>query len=619
VLSSPPPSFFDLQSSTQQNPTLLRPTQQRQQQQPLFLSSEAFETSSSSLLVSRQQLPLPATKEEQEESKASFTLLLLVVLLIVCFVSAYVLRQVQQRLKIIHETGAAILFGAILGAFIRFFAKLERLQQIVTFDSEFFFLLLLPPIIFESGYNMRRSYFFHNIGGILLFAFVGTFISAFAFGGMLYSVAWLGLTHPLSFLECLAFGSLISATDPVSVLAIFKDLKVNKNLYANVFGESVLNDAIAIVLFRAMISAVGKPLSGLTIGLALIQFAIIFAGSFFVGILIGALFSLLLKYTQFDKYHNLELVLVVLCAYASYLLADGFGLSGIVAILFCGVFMAHYAFHNLSHQTQNTSKKFFKIIATLSEMFVFAYLGLALFSFNQAYNFGLIAFSLIFCMASRLFNVFPISFIINLFRRRRPEKQIAFREQFIIWFAGLRGGMAFALSLDMETEHGLYVLTTTLFVVLVTVLVQGGTMSPLLFALNIKGVGQGDDEEPSPGFWLRIDRKYVKPFLIKPEALPRYHPHDILGQEYDPTDIELNELKSDMERTMKSSSGDKRRSSGGDREMGSSSFVPSTSTSMSISSGATSPSPPGQTPEMERDQGRMTIIDDFAEDPDHND
>ncbi len=103
-----------------------------------------------------QRLGGSGTKEEDEERKDSFTLLLLVVLLIVCFVTAYILRQLQTRWKIIHETGAAIIFGAIMGAFIRWFAKLERLQQIVTFDSEFFFLLLLPPIIFESGYNMRR-------------------------------------------------------------------------------------------------------------------------------------------------------------------------------------------------------------------------------------------------------------------------------------------------------------------------------------------------------------------------------------------------------------------------------------------------------------------------------
>jgi len=183
-----------------------------------------------------------------EESKDSFTLLLLVVLLILCFVSAYILRQLQSKWKVLHETGTAILFGAIMGLFIRFFTKLERLQSIVRFDSEFFMLFLLPPIIFESGYNMRRvpyppcsggvwsaerrastsflspsnhqSNFFGNIGRISLLAFVGTLGSAGIFGGLLYLVTSLGLTIPLSLLECFLFGSLISATDPVSVLGI---------------------------------------------------------------------------------------------------------------------------------------------------------------------------------------------------------------------------------------------------------------------------------------------------------------------------------------------------------------------------------------------------------------
>lgn len=97
-----------------------------------------------------------AARGGNEEAKDSFTYLLLVVLMMACFVSAYILRQLQTKWKVLHETGAAILFGAIMGAFIRFFAKLERLQSIVRFDSEFFMLILLPPIIFESGYNMRR-------------------------------------------------------------------------------------------------------------------------------------------------------------------------------------------------------------------------------------------------------------------------------------------------------------------------------------------------------------------------------------------------------------------------------------------------------------------------------
>lgn len=487
-------------------------------------------------------------REANEESKDSFTLLLLIVLLIVCFVSAYILRQLQSKWKILHETGAAILFGAIMGAFIRFFAKLERLQSIVQFDSEFFMLILLPPIIFESGYNMRRSNFFNNIGRISVMAFVGTLISAGIFGGLLYVVVSWGLTLPLSLLECFIFGSLISATDPVSVLAIFKDLGVNKNLYASVFGESILNDAIAIVLFRALSTTTSKELSIGTLLNIVLEFTVSFAGSFAVGVTIGLLSSLLFKYTQFDRYHTLELVLLVLYSYSSYLLADGLGLSGIVAILFCGVVMAHYTYHNLSPQAQKFSTKLFKVMASLSEMFVFAYLGLALFSFDQVYDIGLIFFSVLFCLASRLFNIFPLSLMINIYQRKNPKRQIPLKEQFVMWFAGLRGAMAFALSLDTQTEHALSIHTTTLFIVLLTVMVMGGATGPLLILLDVKPQAAGDEEEVDEvdsTFWMRLDRRYIKPMLIKRVALPHYYATEMVGQDFETTEMMELEMEED--------------------------------------------------------------------------
>tara|TARA_R110002050_G_scaffold51140_5_gene117815 strand:- start:4316 stop:4639 length:324 start_codon:yes stop_codon:yes gene_type:complete len=105
------------------------------------------------------------------------------------------------------------------------------------FDTEVFFLFFLPPIIFEAGYNMNRRFFFKNALSLGLFAFVGTLVSTFVFGFILFFSNSIIPHHDLKFLECLAFGALISATDPVTVLAIFKELHVDVDLYANVFGE----------------------------------------------------------------------------------------------------------------------------------------------------------------------------------------------------------------------------------------------------------------------------------------------------------------------------------------------------------------------------------------------
>ena len=123
----------------------------------------------------------------------------------------------------------------------------------LTFDPEIFFNILLPPIIFNAGYSMKKRHFFRNIGAITLFAFIGTTISTFAVAGVAYlamELSKLASTAPkdMVFGHCLQFGAMISATDPVTTLAIFKDLKVEPNLDALLFGESVMNDAVAIVL-----------------------------------------------------------------------------------------------------------------------------------------------------------------------------------------------------------------------------------------------------------------------------------------------------------------------------------------------------------------------------------
>ena len=144
------------------------------------------------------------------------------------------------------------------------------------FGTEFFFLFLLPPIIFEGGYAIDAEPFFRNIGKIAYFAFVGTIIGSFTFGMGMYFLGLIGLSHQFSFVNAVLFGSIIGATDPVTVLSIFTDLKVNPDLFAVVFGESVMNDAVAVVLYRAIYIledtfSVSSFLQGTALGVSRIQ------------------------------------------------------------------------------------------------------------------------------------------------------------------------------------------------------------------------------------------------------------------------------------------------------------------------------------------------------------
>lgn len=157
-------------------------------------------------------------------------------------------------------------------------------------------LLLLPPIIFESGYNMAKKPFFRNFGTIMIFAFLGTFIAIFISSFAIYGLSFSPYSPNFTFKESFAFGSLISATDPVSVLALFGEINADANLYSIVFGESIFNDAITIVMYRTIVAMDGNStnMAG-EIFSSIGQFFFIFIGSFLIGAVSALIIAYLLK------------------------------------------------------------------------------------------------------------------------------------------------------------------------------------------------------------------------------------------------------------------------------------------------------------------------------------
>jgi hypothetical protein len=128
------------------------------------------------------------------------------------------------------------------------------IQNLVIFNDQIFFNLLLPPIILASGYELHQANFFRNIGSILTFAFAGTFISAIVLGLILWVYTRIPIDgFSMTFVDAISVGATLSATDPVTILAIFNTYKVDPKLYTVIFGESILNDAVAIVRDRTKI------------------------------------------------------------------------------------------------------------------------------------------------------------------------------------------------------------------------------------------------------------------------------------------------------------------------------------------------------------------------------
>ncbi|PYH89524.1 sodium/hydrogen exchanger 3 [Aspergillus ellipticus CBS 707.79] len=436
-----------------------------------------------------------APEAGDKEFFSSWALFILIMLLMFALFTSYILQQ--RKIQAVHETVLSIFAGMFVGLIIRLSPE-SPIQDSVTFDYQFFFNLLLPPIILASGYELHQANFFRNIGTILTFAFAGTFISAIVLGLVLYVWTRIPLDGlNITFVEAISVGATLSATDPVTILAIFNLYKVEPKLYTVIFGESILNDAIAIVLFETAQKYADSDAGSLTflnlfeaIGL----FLLVFFGSMMVGVIVGIMTALGLKYTHVRRVPKIESCLIVLIAYASYFFSNGVYLSGIVSLLFCGITLKHYAYYNMSRRTQLTTKYLFQVMAQLSENFIFIYLGLDLLVQRHLQFkplFILVTVSGI-CLA-RYLAVFPLSKAINWFIRYRARRrgmdvadELPFAYQAMLFWAGLRGAVGVALAAGLKGVNAPALRATVLVVVVLTVIIFGGTTARMLEILGIR-------------------------------------------------------------------------------------------------------------------------------------
>ncbi|XP_020810194.1 sodium/hydrogen exchanger 6 isoform X3 [Drosophila serrata] len=487
----------------------------------------------------------------------SLDLLVFVFLLALTVLTIWLFKH--HRVSWLHETGLAVIYGLIVGAIIRYAGTANTLVHMqvepqgtptysdklppdtlwfkypvnqtngtklpegiktyayvfrgqvhdvdeneidlkATFDPEVFFNIILPPIIFYAGYSLKKKYFFRNLGAILTFAIVGTTLSAFLIGGFMYGCVKLMpkyLSSSFTFLDTLYFGALISPTDPLTILAIFNDLRVDVNLYALVLGESVLNDAVAIVLSGA-IQNYGEHYSNTgefetTAFLrSLSDFFSIFLLSLMIGAAMGCLTALMTKFTRVRDFPLLESALFVLMSYSTFLLAEATELTGVVAVLFCGICQAHYTYNNLSEDSRQRTKQIFELLNFLAENFIFSYIGVSMFTFpKHHFDAGFIITAFICAALGRAVNVYPLSWLLNI--KRKPKISPNF--QHMLFFAGLRGAMSFALAIrNTVSDARQTMLTATSLIVIFTVVIQGGAANFLLNWLKIP-VGVDDETE----------------------------------------------------------------------------------------------------------------------------
>ena len=384
-----------------------------------------------------------------------------------------VVAMIVHRIRIPY-TVALVLVGLALS-----FQKGIHLEL----TPELILLLFLPPLVFEAALHIDYRTFRRIMTPILLLAVFGILIAVAVITGLLMA------TGLMDWRTALVFASLIAATDPVAVVSLFKVLGAPKRLATLVESESLFNDATTIVVFHIVVGALSVSGAGLDLNWfqAVEQFVLVAAGGVVVGVIGGLVANLIFAHVN-D--HLIEITLSTIAVYGTYLLAEQFHLSGVLAVVLTGMIIGNRSSRNMSPTTRMMLMNFWEYIAFLANSLIFILIGtqvvLPRIGDNSYLLFGLV---IIIVLISRAITVYGLSFVSRLLGNRVPHAY-----QHVMFWGGLRGAvsLALALSISRTFPNRDLILTLTFVVVFFTLLVQATTISPLLRKLGL--VGLSDEE-----------------------------------------------------------------------------------------------------------------------------
>uniref|UniRef100_A0A671QQA8 Sodium/hydrogen exchanger n=1 Tax=Sinocyclocheilus anshuiensis TaxID=1608454 RepID=A0A671QQA8_9TELE len=411
--------------------------------------------------------------------------------ILTCWLCKLVCELNHNVTSVIPESGLLIILGFILGGIVWGADKAQTFKLIPVN----FFYYLLPQIVLDASYCMPNKLFFSNLGAILIHAVIGTCWNAGTVGVALWACYEGGAMGTLNIgpLQFLLFGALMSAVDPVAVIGVFEEVHVNEVLYILVFGESLLNDGVTVVLynvFDAFVSLGGPKINAAEMIKGIVSFFVVSFGGSFLGVVFAVLISMLTRITK--NVQVIEAGFIIVLGYLSYLTAEMLSLSAILSITFCGVCCQKYINANMDEKSVITLRYTLKMMANGSETMIFVFLGVSAIDRNiWVWNTGFILLTLFFVVAFRFMGVFFLNWVLN----RSRLIPIDIMDQFVMGYGGLRGAVAYGLAAILDEkkipEKNL-MLGTTLIVVYFTVILQGITMKPLVQWLKVKKATQSD-------------------------------------------------------------------------------------------------------------------------------
>ncbi|MCB9434823.1 MAG: Na+/H+ antiporter [Ardenticatenaceae bacterium] len=407
------------------------------------------------------------------QQELGFVILLSIAALVAIFV---------RRIRLPY-TVALVLVGLLLSLF----------PNLIEFEisSELILALLVPPLLFEATLHLPWGGLRRDLLPVLLLALVGTLIGTFIVGGMVQQI----LNIPWA--AAIAFGALISATDPVAVIAFFRSLGVSKRLTILVEGESLFNDGVAIVIFNIAVAAGAASANGGTtyfsLSEALLEFIMVAFGGLAVGLVLGYIVSSIILKNVDD--HLIETATTVALAFGAFLMAEAFGelinvpglhLSGILAVVAAGLMVGNIGSYNTSPTTKITLNNFWEFLTFVVNSLVFLLIGIRIAFRQLTPNLVPILVAVLAILVSRAIIVYALGWLNG---RLQPRNHIPTSYRHVMFWGGLRGAISLALALTLtdtfspELANELQVMTFG--VVLFTLLVQGLSIEQLIKRLGL--------------------------------------------------------------------------------------------------------------------------------------
>ena len=403
----------------------------------------------------------------------SETVLIIMALLATGIVASGLFRKLP-----IPYTVILIVIGIALARLSELWSPLEPLQHFhLTPDLVLF--IFLPALIFESGLNLNARQLVKDIAPVLTLAVPALLISTGLVGVGLWALL------PIDLMVALLFGALISATDPVAVISLFKELGTPERLTVMVEGESLLNDATAIVVVSILLGLyAASPASGLDVaGTAIGQFLVVFFG----GVLVGAVFGFIISWmmTRFAHESSAVLILSLVLAYVSFVVAEhNLHVSGVMAVVACAIVFGIFGMPRLPRESVELMHETWEFIAHICNTLLFLFVGMLVDFGSLVGDIWYILFAVVLVQASRATLVYSsVPLIEKLFKL----PHVTLGERHIMFWGGLKGGLAIAivLSLPVDLPGRELLIHLTLGVVLFTMLVNAPTIRPLIRSLGI--------------------------------------------------------------------------------------------------------------------------------------